>query len=70
MIKCSPVHFSGKTHGTESQQLELTFFVSKHARRNILLPEPAAEYVAEVLESKCKCVPGLLFKFFYLSFKI
>ena len=49
----------GKAHGTKSK-LELAFDLGQYAGRLLLLPEPAAEYVAEMLESKRKCVPGLL----------
>ena len=52
----------GKAHGTKSK-LELAFDLGQYAGRLLLLPEPAAEYVAEMLESKRKCVPGLLINY-------
>ena len=56
-VPCSLFTILGKAHGTKSK-LELALILGKHARRNLLLPEPTAEYVAEMLESKRKCVPG------------
>ena len=51
VFPCLLFNILGKAYGTKSK-LELALVLGKYARRNILLPKPTAEYVAEMLESK------------------